>query len=104
MTTYELIAVILTIIGLCWGWNKYLCNKIESGDKELGEQIVKARDEMVPRKEHEKEMKRIYDSIDGLRAEVVRSSERTIQAVNSQAARVDQILIAVQKRSTDFDQ
>lgn len=112
MTTYEFIAVILTIIGLCWAWNKYLCNKIENGDsavlgniekhsEKLHERISKARDEMVPRTEHEKEMKRIYDSMEGLRTEVVRSSERTIHAVNAQAARVDQLLMAVQKRSTD---
>lgn len=114
MTLYEFIAVLLGIIGLCWGWNKYLCNKIESGDsavlndvkensKELHVRISEAKKEMVPRHEHEKEMNRIYDSMEGLRTELVRSTERTINAVNAQAARMDQVLIAVQKRHTDKD-
>lgn len=111
MTTYEFLALVMGFAGLVWGYNKWLYSKIERGDKAvqnelneaskaIHERISQQSEKMVPRVEHEKEMARLYQSMDSLRNEVVRSSERTISAVNAQASRVDQVLIAVQKQST----
>lgn len=96
MDTYQFISLIIGIVGLAWGWHKYLVKRMDAGDskvlnkaesetKLLHDRISKARDGMVPRHEFDREVARFHSELRAVRDEVITSRTQ-------QTERMDQIL------------
>lgn len=112
MDAYQLISLAIVIVGGCWAWNRWLITRMDNGDaavrkelqanaENLHGRVSKARDDMVPRIEFDREMNRVHAEVSGVRDEVVRSGERQVSLISQQTGRIDQILLAVQKRKDD---
>lgn len=112
MDAYQLISLAIVIGGGCWAWNRWLITRMDNGDdavrkdlqanaEKLHDRVSKARDDMVPRHEFDREIDRVHTEVSGVRDEVVRSGERQASLISQQMARIDQILLAVQKRKDD---